>query len=326
MKENKSKKTGYIESQYNRHAQHFENSEEFSPQLVNAWLAENTADSWRHSRAYEATEILHKGCSDSWLTIGDGRWGLDSVRIRRLSAVEVLPTDISETYLKKAKDSGIIAQYRVENAENLSFEDESFDYVFCKESLHHFPRPYLALYEMTRVARRAIVLIEPNDPANFAVTRNPNLKNLFGYIFVSLKSREFKFSVLKSLFRIKLTFNNASWEPSSNYTYTFSSRDIEKFVYGLNLAGRFTKGLNDHYIEGCEFEPSDPKVSKIFAEIIEKIDKKNIACKDGSAEPDLLMHVIVKDANLMELSPDFVRKGWNVHHHQPNPYFKKSQG
>lgn len=43
-------------------------------------------------------------------------------------------------------------------------QDDAFDYVLCKDSYHHMPRPMIALYQMLRVARRAVVLIEPPGP------------------------------------------------------------------------------------------------------------------------------------------------------------------
>lgn len=55
------------------------------------------------------------------------------------------------------------SNYSVENAESLSFRDNEFEVAFCKEAYHHFPRPFLALYEMLRVASKAVVLAEPND-------------------------------------------------------------------------------------------------------------------------------------------------------------------
>ncbi|WP_158308790.1 methyltransferase domain-containing protein [Desulfocurvibacter africanus] len=61
------------------------------------------------------------------------------------------------------KPSDFIPEYSVENAEKLSFANGSYDYLLCKEAFHHFPRPMIALYEMLRVARKGIVLIEPND-------------------------------------------------------------------------------------------------------------------------------------------------------------------
>jgi len=137
-------------------------------ELANTWFCKDTADYWRHARAYRFLNHLTDKNS-SWLTIGDGRWGLDSIRIKEYGFSDVLPTDISEVLLLESKKNGKIANYSVENAEKLSFADNQFDYVFCKESYHHFPRPYIALYEMLRVAKKGIFLIEPNDSFGIAV-------------------------------------------------------------------------------------------------------------------------------------------------------------
>lgn len=53
--------------------------------------------------------------------------------------------------------------YEVKNCENLEYESGSFDLVFCKEGLHHLARPVLGLYEMLRVCRTGVIVIEPYD-------------------------------------------------------------------------------------------------------------------------------------------------------------------
>ncbi len=77
----------FIEQHYARHAKHFETDlvDEERKRISASWLDETTADYWRHSRAYECAQILASGNGDAWLrlTVGDGRWGLDSVRIRK---------------------------------------------------------------------------------------------------------------------------------------------------------------------------------------------------------------------------------------------------
>ncbi len=50
----------------------------------------------------------------------------------------------------------------VGDAEDLCFGDNSFDVVFCGNLLHHLEDPLVAVREMKRVARRNVVLIEPN--------------------------------------------------------------------------------------------------------------------------------------------------------------------
>lgn len=49
------------------------------------------------------------------------------------------------------------------NAESLDVDDSSFDLVVVQDGLHHLARPHLGLTEMLRVARRAIIVIEPYD-------------------------------------------------------------------------------------------------------------------------------------------------------------------
>ncbi len=51
--------------------------------------------------------------------------------------------------------------YECQNAECLTYDSRSYDVVICKEGLHHLARPFLGLYEMLRVCRRAVILIEP---------------------------------------------------------------------------------------------------------------------------------------------------------------------
>jgi hypothetical protein len=50
-----------------------------------------------------------------------------------------------------------------QNAEALSLPDNSFDVVLVQDGLHELRRPVLGLTEMLRVARRAVVVIEPHS-------------------------------------------------------------------------------------------------------------------------------------------------------------------
>ncbi len=62
----------------------------------------------------------------------------------------------------KAKDFAPF-QWRHENAEQLTFEDESFDFCIVHSGLHHCHSPHRALLEMYRVARKGLLLFEPYD-------------------------------------------------------------------------------------------------------------------------------------------------------------------
>ena len=116
------------------------------------WLRKNTLDYWRHHRMLSKLDLFIKK-GEKWLTIGDGRYGTEAHYIISNGA-SALATDYSDKLLKIGKDIGFINDYQKENAESLSFQDNEFDYVLIKEAFHHFPRPWIALYEAFRVCKK----------------------------------------------------------------------------------------------------------------------------------------------------------------------------
>ena len=175
-------KPNFNEISYDRHTKTYEkfsiDGEEEA--LAKTWFETDTVDAWRHQRMYKLLDpIIDADKNAKWLTVGDGRYGKDGNYIQQ-KGCDVLVTDISSNLLKEAKDIGYISKYKQENAESLSFQDDEFDYVFCKQAYHHFSRTMLALYEMLRVARKGVILIEPND-----ICINEELSKVF---FRSLKN------------------------------------------------------------------------------------------------------------------------------------------
>jgi SAM-dependent methyltransferase len=67
--------------------------------------------------------------------------------------------------VQRAQERDPRVRYELANVESLPWPDAHFDLVLCKESLHHTARPVQGLYEMLRVCRRAVALIEPWDCA-----------------------------------------------------------------------------------------------------------------------------------------------------------------
>lgn len=314
---------GFLEFTRIKHTLHFEDESSFGSALTQSWLRTDTADYWRHARMYEPAAILNSEHDGSWLTIGDGRWGLDSIRLKNMGIKKVLCTDIAETFLAKSLQQGLIEEYKIEDAENLTFSDNSFDFVFCKESLHHFPRPYLAVYEMLRVAKKAIILVEPNDPILVVSAKKNSIVNYFRkFAFRFGNILEFRNILQFWKATNSFQYNVPAWEPSGNYTYSFSTRDLQKVAYGLNLPGYAFKGLNDSYVEGCEFEIADTAISRIFLRIQTEIDRKNQLCSEGLAQPDLIMHVIFLDKDLLKsCEKTFIKSGFNFERLEANPYY-----
>lgn len=199
------------------------------------WLEANNLNNFRCAQMYQLSDpFLTLYPNTRWLTIGDGRYGCDAQYLQKKGAV-VLPSDISDVLLKEAKNLGLINDYSTENAEHLSFDAEQFDFVYCKESYHHFPRPALALYEMLRVVKRGVVLLEPLDREIVPIHQR---------IFLSFKNTLKRFlgkPVMRHVF-----------EEDGNYLFSVSKREFEKIALGLGFRHIIFKGINDIYFPGME--------------------------------------------------------------------------
>jgi ubiquinone/menaquinone biosynthesis C-methylase UbiE len=260
-----------------------------------AWLKAGTVNHWRFERMYRlADPVLEIFPGATWLTVGDGRYGLDAQYLIAHGA-EALPTDISVSLLAEAKAQAAIADYRKENAESLSFADESFDFVLCKESYHHFPRPMVALHEMIRVARYGVLLIEPNDqefPDSFATTVSRILKNM----------------IKKLLGR---STDGHRFEEIGNYVYGISRREIEKVALGMGLPIVAFRGLNDYYLPGVEFAMANDDDS-LFRKVRARIARYDLFCKLGISQYGLLGALILKGDVNPELLEQLKRAGFGV--------------
>jgi ubiquinone/menaquinone biosynthesis C-methylase UbiE len=283
-----------------------------------SWFDEMTTDFWRHNRMYETIRPFATSLIDaSWLTVGDGRYGLDAIRLKRLFGLQsVFPTDIGENMLRISKERGMIDNYGVENAEMLSFQDSSFDVVFCKEAFHHFPRPYLALYEMLRVCNKAVVMIEPAErlASNGAETK-PYLIAGLRLILAKLLRKGYRPYVppLEGL--------NHSFEEAGNYIYTVSIRELEKLVHGMALGGLAWKGINDMYVKGCEFEEAKHG-NPIFDRINWSIAQGDKLCKAHPQfhQPNLVSVIIFKSPPEPALAEKLTLAGFQMPQVQQNPY------
>lgn len=238
-----------------------------------------------------------------------------------------MATDISEALLAAAREKGLITEYAVENAERLSFADNSFDYVFCKEALHHFPRPYVALYEMIRVARKAVFIIKPNDtydvvpPVKQEAPRLGRKTRIVAGLRLLLRGVPPEVQVGEEK-RPPIVYNPADWETSGNYVYAISRREIEKIALGLNLSQTIVKGLNDHYVKGCEFEPADENSSAIFRELVSVIQGKDELCRAGKSDSNLIMAGFFIEPLDRDMKRNFSEAGWDVADLPRTPYIR----
>ncbi len=300
MNEKDFNKLSYdIQEQYASHCAMAEAEEKHAK----TWLDLNTVDAWRHTRLYKSLDPLLMAYSEAtWLTVGDGRYGKDANYIRE-KGLKVLATNISDVLLKKAKEIGFIDNFSKENAENLSFSDKEFDFVLCKEAYHHFPRPMIALYEMLRVSKKGVVLIEPTDTQ-------------WASSFIELLVMNIKNSI-KTIFGKKLVRHG--YEKVGNYIYTISEREIEKVAVAMNFSAVAFKGLNDHYQRGIEYEKATNN-SKLFRKIKRKISFQDWQCRLKLKQYNLTTAIIFKEKLRSDIAEDLKKAGYKVIFLPSNPY------
>ncbi len=196
--------------------------------IAQTWLREDTVDHWRRERLHELLQPLIETDREArWLTVGDGRFGSDAQYLQR-QGVSVHASDKSPQFLEIAASKGLIYEFSQQNAEHLTFQDNEFDYVYCKEALHHLPRPHIALHEMLRVARKAIILQEPYE----RIGTWQALRMICG------AERVHKF------------------ESVGNYRFRLSRYECEKFLLAMHFRHYAFRGINDAYVDGVEFCPS----------------------------------------------------------------------
>lgn len=106
-------------------------------------------------------------------------------------------------------------KWKYENAESLSFDAESFDYVIIHDAIHHTSSPHRVLTEMYRVARKGLLAFESRD---------------------SLLMRLFeRFEFTQTYENASVYFNNCKYggvnnSDIPNYIYRWTEREIEKTI------------------------------------------------------------------------------------------------
>lgn len=276
--------TDFNTQSYALHQKHYQKLDD--RKRMESWARKDTVDYWRHERMYRCLEPLLEGYPGSdWLTVGDGRYGTDANYIQEKGG-QALASDISDHYLALAKANGFIQNYQIENAEKLSFAEDCFDFVLCKEAYHHFPRPMVALYEMLRVARQGVILIEPND-ANVVIVQRVAFRSAIQLAWRSIKANIKRYLGKPSYY----PFGN--YELVGNYVYSISIREIEKVALGLNYPAIAIKGLNDYYEEGIEFEQTTQK-SPLFQKVQKMIRVADEKMNKNLQPPSLLATIIFK--------------------------------
>ena len=123
-----------------------------------------------------------------------------------------------------------------QDAQDLTYEDASFDFVFVSDGLHHCASPHRALLEMYRVARKGIIVFESRD--SFLM----RLANRLGL------SPEYE---LEAVINHDFRYGGVNNTQIPNFIYRWTEQDFEKTVKSFDPVGkqqfRYFYGLNLPY-------------------------------------------------------------------------------
>ncbi len=299
-----------MQIKYDNQDQEWENCLSIEEKKLHAsqWLKKNTLDYWRHKRMLSTIKPFIKK-DEKWLTIGDGRYGTEA-NFLISNGANALATDYSDKLLKISKEIGFINEYKKENAESLSFQDNEFDYVLIKEAFHHFPRPWIALYEAFRVCKKGVILIEPNDQITYRL-------NIFSKFLKKI------FNLYKKLTGKYLNKDCYSFEEVGNFIYTTNTRELEKFLLGMHYRDIGFIELNDHYIKGVEYiDLSEKKISTKIKIFIFKaiVYFKEILSKFNLLNNSLNINILFKKEPEKNILKKMILYKWNYKKLPLNPF------
>lgn len=285
------------ENIYQKHITNEKNNR-ISGILASCYADPNNIDNWRHERMRNIIlPLIEFFPASKWMTVGDGSYGSDAYYLQK-KGLDVLATSISDETLSEANKLGYIHKFKAVNAEQITENDNSFEFVFCKEAYHHFPRPPIALYEMLRVAKNAVILIEPQENNNKLL------------------------DILKKYVKIILRKNaNLYYEDSGNYIYRINIKEKIKMMTALNFRFVAYKNFNDFF-----FSPLSSKSSKGYswAKILTNIGigVQNLFCKLYLLNYGLVVVLLFKNDVNENLVNSLNKSGYTIKKLPRNPYIE----
>ena len=141
--------------------------------------------------------------------------------------------------------------WAVENAQQLSFSDGHFDFVFVSDGLHHCSAPHTALLEMYRVSRIGVIVIESRDSMIMRMAVKLGL------------SPDYE---LEAVFDHNGTAGGMNNTGIPNYIYRWTEHEFRKVIRSYDPRGRhsfhFFHGLNLPY-EMASFRKNPAKLIAI---------------------------------------------------------------
>lgn len=281
---------------------------------------EGSVDAWRHHRMMAPFRPFFLQKSWRWLTVGDGS-GHDAARLLRIGVADVTASDLATARLAFAAEQGLIANYCEQNAEHMTTKDAEFNVVYCKEAFHHFPRPWIGLYEMIRTASDVVLLTEPRDwVIDRGRMQNIGPRGVVRGLGRWLMTRFFNhLSPVDAEQRFTLGENTPRYEDVGNYVFSISAREIEKVALGLDLPAVAFFGVDDDFQPGLHDSPANPLNPK-FTALSQHLAASERRAAAGLGSTSLLLAAIFVRMPPQALMDSLRECGWYIRLLPRNPH------
>jgi ubiquinone/menaquinone biosynthesis C-methylase UbiE len=142
--------------------------------LIAKWYANITKpDEELESLAKRLSELVSPGSRVLEVAPGPGYL---SIALAKLGHYQMVGLDISKTFVEiaqaNARAAGAEIEFRQGNASDMPFEDETFDFIWCRAAFKNFTQPVGAIQEMYRVLKskgKAVIIDLRRDASQDAI-------------------------------------------------------------------------------------------------------------------------------------------------------------
>jgi len=201
--------------------------------IVATWYARNTAKSMKEfaSDARRVAALLPPPASVLEVASGPGYFAIE---LARLGAYRIAGLDISRSFVKIARNNaakaGVEVKFELGSASAMPFEDNRFDFIFCRAAFKNFSEPVRALQEMHRVLRPGgrVWIIDLRRDASLRDIGKAVGDMGLGTVDAWFTRMAFRFSL------IKRAYTKAEFERFLSET-PFCSIEIEQNAMGLDI-------------------------------------------------------------------------------------------
>lgn len=132
---------------------------------ISAWFRFYQSLAMKKLRIDQGCRFLDVGCGSGWAV----REAISRLGAGHACGIDISPKMIEKAIAQTPKVSNV--EFRVANAEEIPYPDESFSAILCTCSFHHYLNPVRALSEMKRVMQKdgALVMLDAARDVSFAI-------------------------------------------------------------------------------------------------------------------------------------------------------------